>query len=333
MEALLTALLNGHALTYSSGLSAFHALMVFLNPKHIAIGMGYHGCHGVLDIITRLTGLKKIDLHDVSSWDAAGLGKGDVVHVETPLNPTGEAYNLEYFAAEAHKRGAFLTVDATFGPPGLQDPFKHGADAVMHSGTKYLGGHSDMLCGVLAVQKPEWWKALFRDRVYLGAVMGSFEGWLGLRSIRTLQLRVQRQSQNAQHIVEWLDAALRGSPAEGTTEEDADAVRRVVLKIQHASLQLEEMSWLKKQMPNGYGPVFAIWLQDREMARRLPSKLHLFHHATSLGGVESLIEWRLMSDDTVDPRVLRVSVGIEDWKDLKDDLVNGFNALVNDRGD
>lgn len=285
------------------------------------MGDGYHGCHGVVGIMTRVSGLKKIDLHDVSKWDEAGLGKGDVVHVETPLNPTGEAYNLEYYAVEAHKRGAYLTVDATFGPPGLQDPFKHGADAVMHSGTKYIGGHSDMLCGIIAVQNPGWWRSLFADRVFLGSVMGSMEGWLGLRSIRTLELRVARQSHNADKLVAALDAALRSSNGN-------DAVKHGVLSAQHASLQTSEMHWLKKQMPNGFGPVFAFTMKSREMAKRLPSKLKLFHHATSLGGVESLIEWRRMSDDKIDEKLLRVSVGVEDWNDLWADLVQGIEKVV-----
>lgn len=141
LEAALSSLLNGRALTYTSGLSAFHAMLVYLNPKRIAIGAGYHGCHGVISILTKLTGLEKIDLHNEAAWDAAGLGPGDIVHIETPLNPTGEATDLSHYAALAHARGAYLTVDATFAPPSLQDPFVHGADVVMHSGTKYVGGH------------------------------------------------------------------------------------------------------------------------------------------------------------------------------------------------
>jgi cystathionine gamma-synthase len=88
------------------------------------------------------------------------------------------------------------------------------------------------------------------------------------------------------------------------------------------------MSWLRKQMPNGYGPVFSIVMKTSDLARRLPSKLQLFHHATSLGGVESLIEWRTMTDSTVEKTVMRVSIGIEDSRDLLDDLLQGFRALV-----
>ena len=190
----------------------------------------------------------------------------------------------------------------------------------MHSGTKYLGGHSDMLCGVLASRKEGWVEGLKNERMYLGCVLGSLEGWLGVRSLRTLEVRVQRQSGNCQHLVSWLDGMLQGA-------EGGDIVKEAVEKVHHASLQADDMEWLKKQMPNGYGPVFAITMKDESLARRLPSKLELFHHATSLGGVESLIEWRAMSDDKIDTKVVRISVGLEHWEDLKDDLVRGFKAL------
>ena len=251
---------------------------------------------------------------------AEELGTGDVVHLETPVNPTGEAFWIEKFARKAHARGAFLLVDATFGPPGLQDPFAWGADVVMHAGTKYLGGHSDLLCGVLASRKEGWVEGLKEERTYLGSVMGSLEGWLGARSVRTLEVRVQRQSSNCQQLVSWLCCMLKGA-------EGGEMIRETVEKVQHASLQNEDMAWLRDQMPNGYGPVFAMIMKNENLARRLPSKLKLFHHATSLGGVESLIEWRAMSDKTVDTRLLRISVGIEHWEDLRDDLMGGFKAL------
>lgn len=335
LEAILSSLCKGQALTYSSGLSAFHAMCVLLRPKVIAIGDGYHGCHGVLSVLSRLYDLKKVDLHDESTWDAAGLGEGDIVHVETPLNPSGECFQLAEFAKKAKKRGAFLTVDATFGPPGLQDPFEWGADIIMHSGTKYVGGHSDMLCGVLVVRNQEWWRKLYVDRLFLGSVMGSFEGWLGVRSIRTLEVRVQRQSANAEKLVAWLDELMKaGEQGADVMTDDAIVVKATVDKLQHASLQAKRpgMDWVKEQMPGGFGPVFSIWMKDREMARRLPSKLKCFHHATSLGGVESLIEWRRMSDSTVDDRVMRLSIGIEGQEDLQADLIQGLRAVASDMG-
>jgi cystathionine beta-lyase/cystathionine gamma-synthase len=322
-------------LTYASGLSAFHAMLVFLKPERIAIRDGYHGCHGVIAVHEKLTGIKKLDI-DCPPED---LQAGDILHIETPLNPTGSAYNLKAYAEKAHSRGAFLTVDSTFGPPPLQDPFIWGADIVMHSGTKYIGGHSDMLCGILAVNpvraKEGWWDKLSEERLILGNVMGSMEGWLGVRSLRTLELRVERQSQNAIKLVAWLNAALNPEKEFGIGDTtilssgNTNVVRDVLAKVEHASLQEEDIKdgWLLRQMPNGFGPVFSIVMKEQIFARRLPSKLRLFHHATSLGGVESLIEWRTMTDSRVDTRLLRVSIGIEGWEDLRDDFLQAFKAL------
>lgn len=320
LEAVLTSILHGPSLTYSSGLSAFHALLVLLNPKRVAIGGGYHGCHGVIKLLSKLTGLATVDLD--ADFDAE-LQPGDVVHVETPLNPTGEARDLAYYADKARKRGCWLTVDATFAPPPLQDPFLWGADVIMHSGTKYFGGHSDMLCGVLTVhpKHADWIRKMRDERLVLGSVMGSFEGWLGVRSLRTLEVRVKKQSADALQLVTWLAGALK---------EKGSLVSESVAEVKHASLQadaLGEDGWLRKQMPNGFGPVFAVYMKDADDARRLPSKLHLFHHATSLGGVESLVEWRAMTDAGVDKRLLRFSIGLEGFEDLRDDLIQGFEAL------
>ncbi|KAK4240697.1 hypothetical protein C8A03DRAFT_31187 [Achaetomium macrosporum] len=330
-EAILSSLLGGPAVSYASGLAAFHAMIVFLNPKRVAIGQGYHGCHGILKLMKKLNGLEQLDLENEA--DLAKLQPGDVLHVETPLNPTGEARDLAYYRKKADELGCYLTVDATFAPPPLQDPFQHGADIVMHSGTKYFGGHSDMLSGVLAIRpdrarggggdggQPGWLQGLREERLHLGGVMGSLEGWLGVRSLRTLELRVMRQAENAQRLVDWLAAQKKAG---------GNVVADLVYRIQHASQQPEASdpdSWLRKQMPNGYGPVFSLWLKTEEHAKRLPSKLFLFHHATSLGGVESLIEWRAMSDAAVDRRLVRVSVGVEGWEDLRDDLLQGLQAL------
>ena len=272
----------------------------------------------MLGLQKKLTGCEILPL-DCAEAD---LGPGDVVHLETPVNPTGEAFCIEKYARKAHAKGALLLVDATFGPPGLQDPFVWGADVVMHAGTKYLGGHSDMLCGVLASKIEVLVEGLREERVFLGSVMGSLEGWLGVRSLRTLEVRVQRQSSNCQHLVSWLSGMLKG--------REGEMVREAVERVQHASLQTDDLEWLTNQMPNGYGPVFAITMKSENLARRLPSKLELFHHATSLGGVESLIEWRAMSDEKVDTRLLRISVGLEHWEDLRDDLMKGFKALRDD---
>lgn len=328
LEHILSSLLHAPCITYSSGLAAFHALLTFLNPKRVAIGAGYHGCHGTLELHTRLTGAKILPL----DCPASDLNPGDLLHLETPVNPTGLTFNIEHYASIAHSRGAYLSVDATFGPPPLQDPFKHGADVVMHSGTKYIGGHSDLLCGVLAVKHKEWIPKLLHDRLVLGSVMGGLEAWLGIRSTRTLELRVLRQSSNATKIVSVLQSALTGSGTKDhhhLSEQDISAVQKVIKTVHHASVQpAEDQKWLRHQMPHGYGPVFALVTHTPDQARRLPSHLDLFHHATSLGGVESLIEWRTMTDNTVGKDVLRVSIGVEDVGDLVRDLLAGIRAVA-----
>ncbi|PSR75533.1 Cys/Met metabolism PLP-dependent enzyme-domain-containing protein [Coniella lustricola] len=356
LEALLSAALGGPSLTYASGLAAFHALLVYLNPRRVAIGGGYHGCHGVIALVAKLTGLEKLDLEKEADLDK--LERGDLIHVETPLNPTGEARNLEFYAAKARETGCWLSVDATFAPPPLLEPFRFGVHVVLHSGTKYFGGHSDMLCGVLAVhpdlartttfegadgsnggdfvgvENQNWIQGLRSERLVLGSVMGSLEGWLGVRSLRTLEIRVQRQSESATRLVEWLATSLKDQ--QPFSDKYAQIVSRMVDRVQHASLQPEASdpnSWLRRQMPRGWGPVFSIVMRREEDARRLPSKLHLLHHATSIGGVESLIEWRAMSDKSVARTVLRVSVGVEAWEDLREDFLQAFCALWDERGD
>ncbi|KAF7718839.1 Cys/Met metabolism, pyridoxal phosphate-dependent enzyme [Penicillium ucsense] len=318
-EAVLSSLLKGTAVSYATGLAALHAALVLLNPRHISVGEGYHGSHEVIAVISRLSGLKKLPI----DCPAENLNQSDVILLETPINPYGTAFNIEEYARKAHSRGAYLIVDSTFGPPGLQDPFLWGADIVMHSGSKFFGGHSDMLCGVLAVQRDDWAKRLFEDRMALGSVIGNLEGWLGTRSLRTLEVRVQRASENAAKLINWLDDALKASsPAPGS---DQHTVQAILKMIYHASLQDEP--WLKDQMPNGFGPVFSVILQNERFARTLPSHLSFFQHATSLGGVESLIEWRALSDSRVDKKLLRISVGIEHWEDLRDDLLRAFRSL------
>jgi cystathionine beta-lyase/cystathionine gamma-synthase len=270
--------------------------------------------------MSRISGLQKLPL----DCPVESLAEGDVILLETPVNPLGIAFNIEEYAQKAHSCGAYLIVDSTFAPPGLQDPFLWGADVVMHSGSKYFGGHSDLLCGVLATKREDWAKQLFNDRMALGSVLGNMEGWLGIRSLRTMEVRVRRASDNSEKLISWLDEALKTpSPTSGS---EAAVIQAVVRKIFHASLQDEE--WLKKQMPNGFGPVFSIVLHREDFARALPSRLTLFQHATSLGAVESLIEWRAWSDSKVDRKLLRVSVGLENWEDLKQDLLQAFQFLI-----
>jgi cystathionine beta-lyase/cystathionine gamma-synthase len=293
---------------------------VFLNPRRVSVGDGYHGSHEVIAVISRLSGLQKLSL----DCPEGSLENGDVILLETPVNPLGTAFSIEKYAKTAHARGAYLVVDSTFAPPSLQDPFQWGADVVMHSGSKYFGGRSDLLCGVLATQRQDWVKHLFEDRLALGNIMGNLESWLGVRSLRTLAVRVQHASQSSARLISWLYRALN-APAPAFNSEE-QVIQAVLHTIFHASLQDEP--WVQRQMPNGFGPVFAIVLRNEEFARELPSKLVFSQHATSLGGVESLIEWRASCDSRVDRKLLRISIGLEDWHDLKSDLLQAFRSLV-----
>lgn len=340
VEAVLSSLLGGgQCVAYASGLAAFHALLTMLRPKRVAIGAGYHGCHGTLELYAR-TAFGSVEILPLDC-PTEELGEGDLIHLETPVNPTGRVLSIAHYAEKAHKRGAWLSVDSTFAPPPLQEPFELGADLVMHSLTKYVGGHSDFLGGVLVVKKDDergWFQRLHQDRLFLGSALAGFESWLALRSVRTLEMRVLRQSQSAEFIVRALHSAVSGrvqasaEPSRQPLNEDIRTIREVVKEVQHASTQAEAdpggTGWLRKQMPRGYGPVFALTLRKTEYARELPSRLLLFHHATSLGGVESLIEWRTMTDSTVTQDILRVSIGVEDPQDLLADLIQAMRAVV-----
>jgi len=207
---------------------------------------------------------------------------------------------------KVHAIGGHLLVDSTFGPPPLQYPFKWGADCVLHSGTKYFGGHSDLLSGVLVVKTLDEWKTLHSNRTFLGSMMGSLEAWLLLRSLRTLHLRVPRQSATATAVAQWLNSASVAS---------FDGIPgNIIIKVWHSSLQQKDVRGFEpnEQMEGGWNATFAILLSKPEYAAVLPHSLKYFVPATSLGGVESLIEHRVQSDASADPRLLRISIGVED---------------------
>jgi len=226
---------------------------------------------------------------------------------------------------QIHSQGGRLIVDATFAPPPLQYPFKWGADIIMHSASKYFGGHTDLLGGVLIVKTLEGWGKLWVDHKVLGSVMGSLESWLLLRSLRTLHVRVTRQSSNATALVQWLDR-IASTPKGQSFDGIAGGMMK---KVWHSSLQSRDASgWSPiQQMEGGHSPTFSFLLENAELASCLPFSLKYFTPATSLGGVESLIEQRKRSSPDEDPRLVRISVGIEDVSDLKQDLRDAFRVL------
>ncbi|CCO33863.1 hypothetical protein BN14_07949 [Rhizoctonia solani AG-1 IB] len=189
---------DAHAITYASGIAATTTALVHLNPKRLAIRDGYHGVHVSIGVYKKTRpDLELIDIDDE-------FRQGDICWIETPLNPTGEARNLRHYADKVHAAGGRLVVDSTFAPPPLQDAFTSGADIVLHSATKYLGGHSDLLCGVLAVKDLQEWHALWHLRTFTGNMMGSLESFLLLRSLKTFELRITRQAASGEALAQWL---------------------------------------------------------------------------------------------------------------------------------
>ncbi|KAK0490981.1 Cys/Met metabolism PLP-dependent enzyme-domain-containing protein [Armillaria novae-zelandiae] len=290
---------DGHANAYASDLSDAYAALVFFKPKRIAINGGYFGCHATEE-------------------------PDDLCWLETPLNPRGESRDI------IHKAGGELLVDSTFAPSPLQYPFKWGAYwyVILHSATRYFGGHSDLLGGVLAVKTLDEWTTLQHDRTYLGNVLGSLEAWSLLRSLRTLHLRVPRQSDAATVRAKWLQSAAQRTPA-GQTFDGVPG--RLVTRVWHSSLQTtgEGGSQSKHQLEDGWNRTFAIQVLsgNSEQAIQLPQVL-LSVATRSFGGIESLIECRTRADVKEDPRLIRISVGVEDVEDLKDGLRIGLQKVA-----
>lgn len=299
IESIVGKMKNCEAVVYSAGLSAFYGAMVHLNPKKICIGDAYHGCQGITDILQRNYGVERLTL---AEKDLDKLGKGDVIHIETPLNPTSECVDIQYYADKAHAKGAYLLVDSTFAP--LQDPFEFGADMVMHSATKYFGGHSDLLAGLLLTKDKAVKQQLQTDRLFLGTNIGNLESALLNRSLKTFELRVKQQSANAVKLANYLEDNKKNLPH--------------LKEVFHSSLQKD--AFVEKQLQGNHSPTFSILVSSEEFAKALPSRLKYFTHATSLGGAESLIEWRCLSDGHAPPNLLRISVGLEDADDLIEDL-------------
>jgi cystathionine gamma-synthase len=300
LEAVLGALDGGQAVTYSSGLAATTSAVAVLHPRRIAIGRGgYFGTHGAIDAFIPW-GVEKIPLD-------ATLAKGDVVWLETPLNPTCELQDIAAHAARAAAAGARLVVDGTFATPVMQRPLDLGANLVLHSTSKYLSGHSDALGGVLVTRDERLAGALRSARTYSGSVPGALETWLTLRGVRTLGVRVRHQTATATRLAAWLEPR--------------------VARVWHPSLPSHPGHALAKRQMRGPGPMLSIELATEEAARELPRHLELFRDATSLGGVESLIEWRHKLDKSASPTLLRVSVGLEEPEDLEADLARGLAAV------
>jgi cystathionine gamma-synthase len=317
LEACLADLEGGiAAFAFTSGLAA--SLSVFeqlQSGEHVvASRAGYYGTQKQL---REIVGRRGVAIELVDASDAAALAravgrKTRLVWVETPANPLLGITDLSRAAEIAHAHGALLVCDSTFATPACQQPVACGVDLVVHSGTKYLGGHSDVLSGIvvvgsdrgLAERLHEWQKLA-------GSGLAPFDCWLLRRSINTLGIRMRRQCASALELARELSrhAAIEQTFYPGLAEHPGHAIAA-------------------RQMSGGFGAMISICVRGgRERAMAIATRTRLFGRATSLGGVESLIEHRASIEgpgSTTPENLLRLSIGIEDAGDLLRDLTQAL---------
>ena len=313
-EDVLAALEGAQdALLFGSGMAAATAVVLALDPPtHIVVPhVMYWALRNWL-----LTGGQRlgysVSIVDMTDPEAVRKairpGETRLVWIETPANPLWSLTDIAAVAEIAHAAGAALAVDSTVASPVLTQPLKLGADIVMHSATKYLNGHSDVLAGALATRADdEQWSRIRAVRTQHGAVLGPFEAWLLLRGMRTLDVRVKSASQSAAALA----LRLTGHPK--------------VTSVLYPGLPDHPGHALAaRQMQGGFGGMLSIRVKGgEEAAIRAAARVQLWKRATSLGGVESLIEHRASVEDASSlcpPDLLRLSVGLEDPDDLYTDL-------------
>lgn len=298
---------------FSSGMSAMSAIMLALKPgAHCVFPIDmYHGMRTFLKRCAAHWGMRidHVDMTDLDQVRAAVIpGTTAIVWAETPSNPHWYLYDLSGLADIAHAAGARLVVDNTIATPLLTRPLTFGADIVVHSATKYLNGHSDVLAGaaLTAVEDDFWERACF-NRDYHGGILGQFPAALLMRGMRTLHLRVARASETAMAIAQaCIDhPALEAVFYPGLPSHPGHALAR-------------------RQMTGGFGGMVSIVVKGgAPAAERVMTRTRIFRPATSLGGVESLIERREAiegPDSHIEPGLLRLSVGVEAARDLIEDL-------------
>lgn len=319
-EAVLTALEKGAgAMVFASGMAAATACFLALKPGDhvIAPKVMYWSLRNWILNFSKQWGVH-VDLVDMTDTDAikraVQKGKTKLIWAECPANPTWAITDLAAAADIAHGVGAKLAVDSTVATPVHSQPLTLGADIVMHSATKYLNGHSDLVAGALITrEKNEHWEVLRTVRIQQGGIMGAFEAWLLLRGMRTLYPRVKHASASAQKIAEHFV----GHPN--------------VSHVLYPGLKdFPGHVIAARQMYGGFGGMLSIRVKGGEAAAiKTAARVQIWKRATSLGGVESLIEQRASvegPDTPCPPDLLRLSVGIEDTADLIVDLDAALRA-------
>src|SRR6059058_3581008 len=320
LEAALASLENArHGLAYASGLGATTTIMHLVDPgQRVVLIADVYG--GVYRMTSQIYGPKGYRFTYVPAGEfdekLASYLDDDValVWVETPSNPLLNVVDIRRAAQAAHAAGAMLAVDNTFATPYLQQPLELGADLVVHSTTKYLGGHSDVIGGAVATNDDALAERLHFLQKSLGAVPGPFDSWLVLRGLKTLAVRMRQHSENARRVAAHLDRH--------------PAVERVL----YPGLAAHTGHAVARSQMRDFGGMVSFLAESPEEAAAIAARTRLFQLAESLGGVESLIEVpaRMTHAATADapfaapPNLVRLSVGIESAQDLMNDLENAL---------
>jgi len=320
LEEALGTLEGGGAVAFASGMAAAAAVLETLGPRALVVvsKVTYHGVRVLLE--QRAAGgrlrVLAVDALDVAAAGAACAG-AELLWLETPMNPLLEIADIAALSAVAHERGAAVIVDSTFATPLRQRPLDLGADLVLHSATKFIGGHSDLLLGVVATRDRDRLEALRGRRQIDGSTPGALEAFLALRGLRTLAVRLDRAEATAAELA----ARLAAHPA--------------VTRVRYPGLPGDGGHALASTQMSGFGAVMAFeTVGDAATAERVCARVELITHATSLGGVETLLERRARYPGDAaagtPPTLIRLSVGIEHVEDLWSDLSRALDSILRD---
>ena len=305
------------ALTFASGMAAATTLLESL-PAGARIVLPDDCYAGVRMLASeflpeRGVSVQRVDMADLAAVEAACASGIDLLWVETPSNPLMKLSDIAALAALAHAQNALLVCDNTFASPVLQQPLALGADIVIHSTTKYFGGHSDVLGGALAFKRGDALYQRVAHRLHItGAVLAPFNAWLTLRGCRSLPARMALHCSNARKVAEFL------------------AAQPQVERVNYPGLATHPGHALAARQMRDFGGMLSVQLRGRrEAALAMAGALQLFTNATSLGGCESLVEHRASTEGphtTTPQNLLRLSVGLEHVDDLIADLAQALQA-------
>ncbi len=323
LEENLAALEDAkHGLAFSSGLGAETTLMLLLSPGDHVVYMEdvYGGTFRLFDRVMKRYGMTftAVDAGDMDAVDRAITPATKLVWLESPTNPLMRIVDIDAVSEVAHRHGAMVSVDNTFATPYLQQPLHLGADFVVHSSTKYIGGHSDVVGGAIMTNNDELEKQLRFHQNAVGAVPSPFDCWLLLRGIKTLALRVDRQSQNAMEVARALES------------------NRTVKRVNYPGLPSHPGQAVASRQMRLFGGMLSFEVADEAKALRTLERLKLFALAESLGAVESLAEHPALMTHASIPGperkrigvgdgLIRLSIGVEDVADLIADLESALN--------